>query len=607
MYPSELQYKHSVENKMYPPANGGYRFLPAMNENNEVIFSSGGRAVVFKVNEESTGKATALKFFTVEDQNRFQHYLEISNYLKNIKSKFLVSFQIIENLIYVEFDNENPDNNYFPGLVMDWASGVTLQSKLKELCEKDEKNKIAKLKANFKKLAFFLLSENIAHGDLKHDNIIVNDNLDLVLVDYDGIFIPTFKGSQSSELGTSSFQHPLRKNTDFNQRIDDFSILIIYTSLVALENNPELFNKYYDEQNLLFSLEDFLKPKKSELFKTLSNQNETKALTFYIKQSLASESIYIDNLKDLLNGKFPKPSIEISHSPTTPLIGQKVKISWKSNDVDFVKINGTEQNVSGSIEEVVKQDHSLDFEYGNAIDTKRDSYKIKSVPKPEILKFSANTSEIKFDEKVILNWEIRNFKEAILSYNKEEVDVKNIKTITIEKLEKDTTFYLKLISEIDNYEVNKELKIEVYYPVKLEVTQDKKITFPNRPINLNIESYNAQKITLNPQNIDLTGKSQYEIITDKDFSGQIVAENKRYSSQIKYVEIEVLKVPQRPQIVANLPAIEFKISTPQFIRINKPEIGKGQIVFNQFKTAFEFLNIFKISTNLKRLHEARRK
>ena len=607
MYPSELQYKHSVENKMYPPTNGGFRFLPSINENNEVIFSSGGRAVVFKVNEESTGKPTALKFFTVEDQNRFQHYLEISNYLKNIQSKFLVNFQIIENLIYVEFDNENPDNNYFPGLVMDWANGVTLQSMLKELCEKEEKSKILKLKDNFKKLAFFLLSENIAHGDLKHDNIIVNDNLDLVLVDYDGIYIPTFKGSQSSELGTSSFQHPLRKNTDFNQRIDDFSILTIYTSLVGLEHNPALFNKYYDEQNLLFSLEDFLKPKKSELFKTLSNQSETKALTFYIKQSLASESIYIDNLKDLLNGKFPKPSIEISHSPPTPLIGQKVKISWKSNDVDYVKINGTNQNVSGSIEEEVKQDHKLEFEYGNAIDSKKETYKFKSVPKPEIIKFSAKVSEIKFGEIVVLNWEIRNFKEAILIYNKEEVDVKKLKTLTIDNLEKDTIFYLKLVSEIDNYQVVKELKVEVYYPVKLEVTQDKKITFPNRPINIYMESVNAQKVTLKPQNIDLTGKSSYEIITDKDFSGHIVAENKRYSSSIQSIEIEVLKVPQRPQIIAKLPAIEFKISTPQFIRINKPEIRKEQNVLKQFKTAFEFLNIFKISTNLKRLHEARRK
>jgi hypothetical protein len=607
MYPFELQYKDSVENKRYPPANGGYRFIPSLNEKNEVISSTGGSAVVFRVSEESTGKPTALKFFTRKDQNRFQHYLEISNYLKSIKSKFLVDFKIIENLIYVEFDNENPDNNYFPGLVMDWANGVTLQNKLKELCEKEEKSKISKLKDNFKKLAFFLLAENIAHGDLKHDNIIVNDNLDLVLVDYDGIYIPTFKGSQSSELGTSSFQHPERNYTDFNEKIDDFSILTIYTSLLALEHNPALFNKYYDQQNLLFTLEDFLKPKKSELLKTLSNQSETKALAFYIKQSLLSESIYIDNLKDLLNGKFPKPSIEISHSPTTPLIGQKVKISWKSNNVDYVKINGKEHDVSGSIEEVVKQDHKLEFEYGNAIDTKKETYKFKSVPKPEIVNFSAKTSEIKFDEKIILNWEARNFKEAKLTYNKEEVDVKNLKTFTIDNLEKNTIFYLKLISEIDNYQVEKELKVEVYYPVKLEVTQDKKITFPNRPINIYLESVNAQKVTLKPQNIDLTGKSSYEIITDKDFSGHIVAENKRYSSPIQRIEIEVLKVPQRPQIIAKLPAIEFKISTPQFIRINKPEIRKGQNVLNQFKAAFEFLNIFKISTNLKRLHEARRK
>jgi len=383
--------------------------------------------------------------------------------------------------------------------------------------------------------------------------------------------------------------------------------MVIYTSLIALAYYPDLYKKYNDGDNIILTLEDFNNPNKSELLKTLSSLNETKALAFYIKQSLLSESIYIDNLKDLLNGKYPKPSIEISHSPITPLIGQKVKVSWKSNNVDFVKINGTEQNVSGSIEELVKQDHSLDYEYGNAIDSKKETYKFKSVPKPEIIKFTAKSSEIKFDEKVVLNWEIRNFKDAVLKYNKEKFDVKGIKTFTIDKLESDTIFYLTLISEIDNYKVEKELNVEVYYPVKLKIKQDKKITFPNRPIHLSIESSNAQKVTLKPQNIDLTGKSHYELITDKDFSGHIVAGNKRYSSTIERIEIEVLKVPARPQIIAKLPAIEFKISTPKFIRINKPELEKGQNFFNQFKTAFEFLNIFKISTNLKRLHEARRK
>lgn len=605
MYPTSPQYRHSIVNKTYPPDNGGHFFTPIL-ENEEPKYESGNKAIVFKVTDDKTEKAKALKLFLIDNKERFIQYLEISKFLNKFSTQFFVSFNFIEKFIYVDV-NPLPEENYFPGLIMEWAEGKTLGSKIQELCSANNKSNLKKIAKSFKDLSIFLLDNNIGHGDLKHDNIIVNEDNNMKLIDYDGIYVPAFNNQISKELGTDSFQHPHRKSIDFNADIDHFSILTIYCSLIALSINPDLYLKFNDQQNLLFTKTDFLKPKDSELFKVLSSYTETKALAFYIKQSLASQSIYNDNLKDLLNGKFPKPSIEISHSPTTPLLGQKVKISWKSNDVDFVKINGTEQNVSGSIEETVKQDHSLEFEFGNAIDTKRETYKFKSVPKPEIVKFNAKTTEIKFDEKLVLNWEARNFKEATLSYNKEEVDVKNLKTLTIENLEKDTIFYLKLVSEIDNYQVEKELKVEVYYPVKLEVTQDKKITFPNRPINIYLESVNAQKVTLKPQNIDLTGKSSYEIITDKDFSGHIVAENKRYSSTIQRIEIEVLKVPQRPQIIAKLPAIEFKISTPQFIRINKPEIRKGQNVLNQVKTAFEFLNIFKISTNLKRLHEARRK
>lgn len=606
MYPNRSQYRNAVLNEMYPvEENGGYSFSPVLIDN-EVVFAAGGNATVFKL-KDAEGNIQAVKFFTDEIAERFDRFEKISIFLKHNKFPFIVDFKFVKNLIFVPIEEQEEINNFFPGLIMKWIEAPTLESKIKDIIINKKANDILKIAKSFKDLSITILENDFSHGDLKLSNLLIDENLKLYLIDYDGMFIKDFEGNHSFELGTPSYQHPKRTINDFDKSIDHFSILVIYASLIALAYYPDLYEKYNDGDNIILTLEDFNNPNKSELLKTLSSLNETKALAFYIKQSLESESIYIDNLKDLLNGKFPKPTIEISHSPSTPLIGQKVKVSWKTNNVDFLKINGTEQNILGSIEEVVKQDHSLSFEFGNAIDFKKETYKFKTVPKPEILKFSAKTSEIKFDEKVILNWEIRNFKEAILSYNKEEVDVKNIKTITIEKLEKDTTFYLKLISEIDNYEVNKELKIEVYYPVKLEVTQDKKITFPNRPINLNIESSNAQKITLKPQNIDLTGKSQYEIITDKDFSGQIVAENKRYSSPIQRIEIEVLKVPSRPQIIAKLPAIEFKISTPHFIRINKPELEKGHNILNQFKTVFEFLNIFKISTNLKRLHEARRK
>jgi|GEM_PF-2306794 len=606
MYPNRSQYKNAVLNEMYPVEdNGGYSFSPVLIDN-DLVFAAGGNATVFKL-KDSESKILAVKFFTDEIADRFDRFEKISSFLKHNKFPFIVDFEFIKNLIFVPIEDQEEVNNFFPGLIMKWIEAPTLESKIKDLITDNKSKNILKIAKSFKELSITILENNFSHGDLKLSNLLIDENLTLYLIDYDGMFIQDFEGSPSFELGTPSYQHPKRTINNFDRSIDHFSMIVIYTSLIALAYYPDLYKKYNDGDNIILTLEDFNNPNKSELLKILSSLNETKALAFYIKQSLLSESIYIDNLKDLLNAKYPKPSIEISHSPITPLIGQKVKVSWKSNNVDFVKINGTEQNVSGSIEELVKQDHSLDFEYGNAIDSKKETYKFKSVPKPEIIKFTAKSSEIKFDEKVVLNWEIRNFKDAVLKYNKEEFDIKGSKTFTIDKLESDTIFNLTLISEIDNYKVEKELKVEVYYPVKLEVKQDKKITFPNRPIHLSIESSNAQKVTLKPQNIDLTGKSHYELITDKDFSGHIVAENKRYPSTIERIEIEVLKVPARPQIIAKLPAIEFKISTPKFIRINNPEVEKGQNFLNQFKTAFEFLNIFKISTNLKRLHEARRK
>jgi predicted Ser/Thr protein kinase len=329
MYPTSPQYRHSIVNKTYPPDNGGRVFTPIL-ENDEPKYESGNKAIVFKVTDDKTEKTKALKLFLIDNKERFIQYLEISKFLNKFSTQFFVSFNFIEKFIYVDV-NPLPEDNYFPGLIMEWAEGKTLGSKIQELCTTKSKSNLKKIAESFKELSLFLLNNNIGHGDLKHDNIIVGEDNKMKLIDYDGIYVPAFNNQISKELGTDSFQHPQRKSADFNSDIDHFSILTIYCSLIALSANPDLYLKFNDQQNLLFTKEDFLKPGDSELFKVLTNNTETKALAFYIKQSLASESIYIDNLKDLLNGKFPKPSIEISHSPTTPLIGQKIKISWKNN------------------------------------------------------------------------------------------------------------------------------------------------------------------------------------------------------------------------------------------------------------------------------------
>ena len=91
----------------------------------------------------------------------------------------------------------------------------------------------------------------------------------LILVDYDGVYIPAFKGRQSPAIGQANFQHPCRGKNDFDENIDAFSALVIYTALLALSLRPELWFEYQDSESLLFKQDDFNYPEQSKLIKDL--------------------------------------------------------------------------------------------------------------------------------------------------------------------------------------------------------------------------------------------------------------------------------------------------------------------------------------------------
>lgn len=596
MYPSRTQYRNSVMNQLYPvEENGGYCFS-AILMNNEPIVSAGGSATVFKVTNQS-GTIFALKLFSREIEGRFERLRTISSYLENSKHNFFTHFVFIENLIFVEIPGAKDEDCYFPGVIMKWIEADTLESRLKELVISNKVKEIRQIAENFKEIAIKLLDEGIAHGDLKLSNILIDDNLNLILIDYDGMFVPALNGQRSIENGTASYQHIKRTEDDFNENIDHFSILNIYTSLMALSVNPDLYTKYNDGDNILFTKADFITPDKSKLFSELSKLNETKGLVFYLKQSLNSDNIYIDNIKDLLNGKFPKPHLSITHKPEKVLIGDLVKISWSAENVSFVKINGVDYFKVNSIEEVVTKNQKFQFEYGNDLETIKQDYKIDTIPKPEIRSFSTNHVALKFDEKLELKWDAKNFKTAYLKYNQIQIDVSNVNRYTIEGLTKNLQVSLELTSLINNQKVSESINVEVYYPVSLKVSQEKKITFPNRSVKLLIDTENAQKVTLSPLNIDLTGKKEYDLKTDKDISFVIVAENKRYNVAHKS-EIEILKAPAYTKKVIELPKIELKIPSPQIMKIPSENLinnlSKHELFSMKFNKIMDKFNIFKI-------------
>ena len=244
--------------------------------------SSGNFAVVFKMKDEQTGKLYALKCFTKEQEGRAEAYRMIADELESVKSTYLTPFKYLDKELFV--DSNVTDDTEFPVLLMDWVEGQTLDKYIRENI--DDQYALEMLAYQFSRLAMWLLPQPFAHGDLKPDNIIVREDGSLVLVDYDGMYVPAMKGQKARELGSPDFRHPSRTADEFNEHIDDFPIASILLSLKAIALQPELLEKYGAKDRLLLSSSDYFSLSQSEaitgMHALMADYGFAKAYSFFI-------------------------------------------------------------------------------------------------------------------------------------------------------------------------------------------------------------------------------------------------------------------------------------------------------------------------------------
>ena len=217
------------------------------------VMTSGNFAVVFKMKNEQSGNFYALKCFTKEQEGRAEAYKQIAEELKDVDSPYLVSIRYLDKELFV--DTDQTDETEFPVLLMDWVEGKTMDKYLRE--NLDNKYALEMLAYRFSQLAQWLIPQSFAHGDLKPDNILVREDGSLVLVDYDGMYVPAMKGQKARELGSPDFRHPLRTEDDFDEHIDDFSITSILLSLKAISLSPLFLVEFGDNNHLLFTAKDY--------------------------------------------------------------------------------------------------------------------------------------------------------------------------------------------------------------------------------------------------------------------------------------------------------------------------------------------------------------
>ena len=237
---------------------------PVLDDHGEPYRSSGAFAVVFKMQDKSTGKCYALKCFTEEQEGRADAYRQIADELDMVDSPYITSVKYMEKELFVDSQCEEDE---FPVLLMDWVEGETMETYISSnYCNQYA---MSMLCYRFGKMAAWLRSQSFAHGDVKPDNIIIRPDGSLTLVDYDGMFVSSMKGSKSPTIGTKDFSHPLRTMDDFDETIDDFSLASIALSLKAISMNSTLFDTYGASDRLLFSEKDYRTPSNSKVISDL--------------------------------------------------------------------------------------------------------------------------------------------------------------------------------------------------------------------------------------------------------------------------------------------------------------------------------------------------
>ena len=237
---------------------------PVQDDHGEPYRSSGAFAVVFKMLDKSTGKYYALKCFTEEQEGRADAYRQIADELDLLDSPYITSVKYMEKELFVDSQCEEDE---FPVLLMDWVDGETMEAYI--AANYQNQSAMSLLCYRFGKMAAWLRTQSFAHGDIKPDNIIVRPDGSLTLVDYDGMFVPSMKGSQSPTIGTKDFSHPLRTVDDFDETIDDFSLASIALSLKAISMKPTLLDIYGASDRLLFSENDYRNPSNSKVISAL--------------------------------------------------------------------------------------------------------------------------------------------------------------------------------------------------------------------------------------------------------------------------------------------------------------------------------------------------
>lgn len=469
------------------------RGKPVLDSRGRPIHYTGGFAVVFPFMVD--GEKWALRCWSADIGNVETRLRTLSKELSSQDISYFCDFTY-------ELEGITINGEIYPTTRMRWVDGQTIKDYI--CTNKDDSQKIKQLADNFVTMCNELHKKQIAHGDLQHGNILVDNSGNFFLIDYDSVYLPALKGADDIISGLADYQHPKRKeNKKASEKLDYFSELIIYLSILAIAENPTLVEKYQieDADRLLFAKEDYEDIKNSKIYKDIKSLGGSFIdLLDVLEDYLRQESI--DALRPF-NEYVLEKKIIFKSSATKAIRGkQSVRIMWQvpfDADVTLQQKGSTtiEKGFQGSINVVLDDD----AEYQLTILTK-DGVQIKKDIKIRVfdecsIDFSANKEFVFPTLPVILTWNVANANKVWIG--SEEVESSGSKVV---EPASDTIYILKAKDEFGEKEKRitvktipiKQIKVLLASPPNFTIKQNLTIMQPKYNVEVRFPTINIDWI-----------------------------------------------------------------------------------------------------------------
>lgn len=486
MYPTVSEYDRIIRTK------GGnafttltdLQFVPSRTSPAKIYtYGSGTFAVVFKAKENENTKV-AIRCFIGGRHDYVNRHKHISEYLKDIRSTWVTKTILLEDEISV-------NDNLYPVIKMDWVEGQLINDYISANIKNNAilsslQNQIIKINGSKER-------KQIGHGDIQCGNVLIDINERIRLIDYDGMYIPDFRGQQRIEKGRPEFQHHKRDDITYNEKIDRFSFWVILCAIEGLKFDKSLWNKvtqggFNTEENILFTGEDFSDFKNSLLVNRLYHLNQ-ESVDFYLGKldefcnsspDAVSEPILFNGedspISRPITKSIPDGEILIKSTPEAFVLNQALKNIGKTpltlNRSDYLGkqliISYGEQHKTINISSV---DRIKEITFTTIKDTPITHDQEPPINPSKIQSFTVEPSEIRSGKSVTLSWEVENAEYVKIFMNDslfmDGADHKGEKTIKLalrngDKNESDFKFKLEaknqLNQAVSNYKSVKVLK-----------------------------------------------------------------------------------------------------------------------------------------------------